>query len=167
MPRRRAEGLGSNISRRAAGPGSGCSSYPLGRLGHGVSSALKGSLETGPPLDEVNIKGAKAPVIIRPPHSSDPQTRSKLLYLFNAQQDKACYRNGSRKAVSILLMWAFATESRSIRVNGAECGVESILLGVVTSVGGFLFGYDTGQISGMLIFSDFVRLPLDRKAEER
>jgi len=44
---------------------------------------------------------------------------------------------------------------RSIRVNGAECGAESILLGVVTSVGGFLFGYDTGQISGMLIFTDF------------
>jgi hypothetical protein len=55
---------------------------------------------------------------------------------------------------------------RSIRVNGAECGVESILLGVVTSVGGFLFGYDTGQISGMLIFSDFVRLPFDRKAQK-
>jgi SP family sugar:H+ symporter-like MFS transporter len=45
--------------------------------------------------------------------------------------------------------------SSSIRVNGAECGIESILLGVVTSVGGFLFGYDTGQISGMLIFTDF------------
>lgn len=45
--------------------------------------------------------------------------------------------------------------NRSIRVNGADCGVESILLGVVTSVGGFLFGYDTGQISGMLIFTDF------------
>lgn len=40
-------------------------------------------------------------------------------------------------------------------MNGADCGVESILLGVVTSVGGFLFGYDTGQISGMLIFTDF------------
>ena len=55
---------------------------------------------------------------------------------------------------------------RSIRVNGAECGVESILLGVVTSVGGFLFGYDTGQISGMLIFSDFVRVHFDRGAQE-
>lgn len=41
---------------------------------------------------------------------------------------------------------------RSIRVNGADCGVESILLGVVTSVGGFLFGYDTGQISGEPLF---------------
>jgi hypothetical protein len=48
-----------------------------------------------------------------------------------------------------------ADTHRSIRVNGADCGVESILLGVVTSVGGFLFGYDTGQISGMLIFEDF------------
>ncbi|PVH94966.1 general substrate transporter [Periconia macrospinosa] len=43
----------------------------------------------------------------------------------------------------------------SIKVNGAECGIEAIMLGVVTSVGGFLFGYDTGQISGMLLFSDF------------
>lgn len=46
---------------------------------------------------------------------------------------------------------------RSIRVNGAECGVESLFLGAVTSLGGFLFGYDTGQISGMLIFEDFQR----------
>jgi SP family sugar:H+ symporter-like MFS transporter len=30
------------------------------------------------------------------------------------------------------------------------------MLGVVTSIGGFLFGYDTGQISSMLIFEDFV-----------
>jgi SP family sugar:H+ symporter-like MFS transporter len=41
-------------------------------------------------------------------------------------------------------------------VNGADCGFEAILLGVVTSVGGFLFGYDTGQISGMLLFKDFI-----------
>lgn len=46
---------------------------------------------------------------------------------------------------------------RSIRVNGADCGVEAILLGVVTSIGGFLFGYDTGQISGMLLFEDFTQ----------
>ncbi|KAI7909977.1 high-affinity glucose transporter ght2 [Pyricularia oryzae] len=46
---------------------------------------------------------------------------------------------------------------KSIRVNGAECGVESLFLGAVTSLGGFLFGYDTGQISGMLIFEDFQR----------
>ncbi|ROT36139.1 high-affinity glucose transporter ght2 [Sodiomyces alkalinus F11] len=45
----------------------------------------------------------------------------------------------------------------SVRINGAECGVEAILLGVVTSIGGFLFGYDTGQISGMLLFTDFRR----------
>ncbi|KAH9891441.1 general substrate transporter [Xylariomycetidae sp. FL2044] len=45
---------------------------------------------------------------------------------------------------------------KSIRVNGADCGVEAILLGATTSMGGFLFGYDTGQISGMLLFTDFV-----------
>ncbi|KAL9039654.1 MAG: hypothetical protein Q9180_002397 [Flavoplaca navasiana] len=43
-----------------------------------------------------------------------------------------------------------------IRINGADCGLEAILLGVTTSIGGFLFGYDTGQISGMQIFQDFV-----------
>lgn len=45
--------------------------------------------------------------------------------------------------------------NRSIRVHGADCGVEAILLGIVTSIGGFLFGYDTGQISGLLLFNDF------------
>ncbi|KAK1998787.1 general substrate transporter [Colletotrichum falcatum] len=43
----------------------------------------------------------------------------------------------------------------SIRVNGADCGAEALLLGVITSIGGFLFGYDTGQISSMLLFTDF------------
>jgi len=44
----------------------------------------------------------------------------------------------------------------SIKVNGADCGAEAILLGVTTSIGGFLFGYDTGQISAMLLFKDFM-----------
>ncbi|KAF4971568.1 hypothetical protein FSARC_1634 [Fusarium sarcochroum] len=44
---------------------------------------------------------------------------------------------------------------RSIKVSGADCGAEAILLGVITSIGGFLFGYDTGQISSMVLFEDF------------
>jgi len=44
---------------------------------------------------------------------------------------------------------------KSIRVHGADCGVEALILGAITSIGGFLFGYDTGQISGMLLFRDF------------
>ncbi|KAJ6789917.1 hypothetical protein PWT90_08122 [Aphanocladium album] len=44
---------------------------------------------------------------------------------------------------------------KSITINGAEVGIEAILLGATTSIGGFLFGYDTGQISGMLLFDDF------------
>ncbi|KAF2014743.1 general substrate transporter [Aaosphaeria arxii CBS 175.79] len=43
-----------------------------------------------------------------------------------------------------------------VKINGAECGIEAIMLGVVTSIGGFLFGYDTGQISSMLLFTDFI-----------
>ncbi|ORY00957.1 and other transporter-domain-containing protein [Clohesyomyces aquaticus] len=45
----------------------------------------------------------------------------------------------------------------SVRVNGADCGIEAIILGLFTSIGGFLFGYDTGQISSMLLFEDFIQ----------
>ncbi|KAJ2900775.1 high-affinity glucose transporter ght2 [Zalerion maritima] len=45
---------------------------------------------------------------------------------------------------------------KSIKINGADCGLEALILGFLTAMGGFLFGYDTGQISGMLLFDDFV-----------
>ncbi|PMB64797.1 putative glucose transporter rco-3 [Beauveria bassiana] len=46
---------------------------------------------------------------------------------------------------------------KSITVDGAEVGIEAILLGATTSIGGLLFGYDIGQISGLLLFEDFKR----------
>ncbi|KAJ4386073.1 hexose transporter hxt5 [Gnomoniopsis smithogilvyi] len=46
--------------------------------------------------------------------------------------------------------------SIKVRVNGARCGAESIVLAAITSIAGFLFGYDIGQISGILLFSSFV-----------
>ncbi|KAM3565906.1 hypothetical protein ARSEF4850_001139 [Beauveria asiatica] len=46
---------------------------------------------------------------------------------------------------------------KSITIDGAEVGVEAILLGATTSIGGMLFGYDIGQVSGILLFEDFKR----------
>ncbi|KAJ4153777.1 hypothetical protein LMH87_010250 [Akanthomyces muscarius] len=40
-------------------------------------------------------------------------------------------------------------------INGAEVGREAFLLGATTAIGGLLFGYDTGQISGLLLFEEF------------
>ncbi|KAL7924390.1 general substrate transporter [Trichoderma austrokoningii] len=45
--------------------------------------------------------------------------------------------------------------SRSISIKGATCGYDALLLAVITSIAGFLFGYDIGQISGILLFDDF------------
>lgn len=44
---------------------------------------------------------------------------------------------------------------RSINIKGATCGFDALLLVVITSIGGFLFGYDIGQISGILLFDNF------------
>ncbi|KAL7911796.1 general substrate transporter [Trichoderma velutinum] len=44
----------------------------------------------------------------------------------------------------------------SIKVKGADCGFDALYLAVITSIAGFLFGYDIGQISGTIVFDDFV-----------
>lgn len=44
---------------------------------------------------------------------------------------------------------------RSIKIKGADCGIDALFLAIITSIGGFLFGYDIGQISGILLFSNF------------
>ncbi|KAH7242129.1 general substrate transporter [Fusarium tricinctum] len=46
--------------------------------------------------------------------------------------------------------------NKSFTINGAACGAEALVLALITSLGGFLFGYDTGQISAMLLFDDYV-----------
>lgn len=42
------------------------------------------------------------------------------------------------------------THGRSVKIRGAAVGTEAIMLGVITSIGGFLFGYDTVCFSVLL-----------------
>jgi SP family sugar:H+ symporter-like MFS transporter len=48
-----------------------------------------------------------------------------------------------------------ALSIRSIKIKGADCGFDALFLAVITSIGGFLFGYDIGQISGIVLFTNF------------
>lgn len=41
--------------------------------------------------------------------------------------------------------------------HGVPIGAVAILLAVIASMGGFIFGYDTGQISDILLMDDFRR----------
>lgn len=53
-------------------------------------------------------------------------------------------------------MLMFVSCVRSIKIKGADCGFDALFLAIVTSIAGFLFGYDIGQISGILLFDNFM-----------
>lgn len=40
--------------------------------------------------------------------------------------------------------------------HGVPIGYTAIMLAIVASMGGFIFGYDTGQISDILLMPDFL-----------
>lgn len=40
--------------------------------------------------------------------------------------------------------------------QGVPIGAVAIMLALVASIGGFIFGYDTGQISDILLMDDFL-----------
>ena len=55
-------------------------------------------------------------------------------------------------------VWRFHLTADSIDdSNGMPIGHLSIVLAVIASMGGFISGYDTGQIDDILLMSDFLR----------
>lgn len=46
---------------------------------------------------------------------------------------------------------------KSVTINGARVAPLALLLGVFASIGGFIFGYDIGQISIFLTLPDFLK----------
>src|SRR5262245_52588578 len=45
--------------------------------------------------------------------------------------------------------------ARNVTIQGRVPAV-AVVLGAVASIGGFMFGYESGQISGFLAMSDFI-----------
>lgn len=56
--------------------------------------------------------------------------------------------------MSLFTLFVFCLHSYHIR-NGAPIGAVAIMLALITSMGGFMFGYDTTQISEILVMDDF------------
>ena len=50
-------------------------------------------------------------------------------------------------------------------LHGVPIGIFSILLALLASMGGFIFGYDTGQISDILLMDDFISRFAEHKQE--
>lgn len=72
--------------------------------------------------------------------------QTQILFFFS--------QNGYLLHASVLYLFPFP-RSPFIR-HGVPIGYVAILLAVVASMGGFIFGYDTGQISDILLMDDFL-----------
>jgi SP family sugar:H+ symporter-like MFS transporter len=49
-----------------------------------------------------------------------------------------------------------ARDAKAIAEPEGRVPVIAVVLGAVASIGGFMFGYESGQISGFLAMSDFI-----------
>ncbi|KAK5988538.1 High-affinity glucose transporter ght5 [Cladobotryum mycophilum] len=80
-----------------------------------------------------------------------PSTLDRVMRLFT------CLKHSIRSTLTAVKSCFTPPGQISFKANGTECGIETILLGLVTSLGGFLVGYEVGQIAPISQFGDWQR----------